>query len=97
MAGRTQLNSSEVEKLLKGEGRYSGVVDECRKRAEAVLSAAQAAAPVDTGDYVDGLHIEEHRGSTRTTVRVVADDWKSFIIEAEHGVLAGALDAAGGA
>jgi hypothetical protein len=41
--------------------------------AEQIVSEAQAAAPVLTGEYRDSIHVEGNRA--------VASDWKSVYIE----------------
>lgn len=90
---RVTWNSAAAQAILDGG---SGTRALLRAKAQAVLAAAQAAAPVDTGAYRDGLHIEEDR-TDRLVVRVVAGDRKGFILEAKSGILARSLDAAGGA
>lgn len=76
---RALLNSSEVRAELT-------------KRAERVLSAAQSSAPVDTGAYKDGLHIEQAT-TDRAVVRVAGGTDHDWIVEANTGNLARALDA----
>ena len=92
VGARTKLNSSEIQKMLNGEGRYSGVRDDLRDRAERVLSAAQAAAPVDTGAYQASLEVTEDT-TDRAAVRVGASVPYAMVVEADRGVLARALDA----
>lgn len=89
---KVQLNHAGMAGLLKDDG----VRADLTRRMERVLAAAQASAPVATGEYRDSLHIEQDT-TDRVAVRVVADDWKAYIIEAKTGNLARALDAAGGA
>lgn len=88
---RTKLNSAVIQQYLDGE---HGVEATLRERAEAVLAAAQAGAPVDTGEYLDSLHIEVDH-TDRMVVRVVADAYHAWIVEVTTGNLASALDAAG--
>lgn len=76
------LNSSEVRDLLT---EYAGPV----------LAAAQADPHDETGAYEAGLHIEQAT-TDRAVVRVVSGDYKGHILEAEYGILARSLDAAGG-
>lgn len=90
MAGiKVKLNHSGMAELLKS----SEIRDELTERAERVLSAAQDSAPVDTGAYRDGLHLEQDT-TDRAVVRVVSGDFKGHIIEANLGILSRALDAA---
>ena len=85
---------------MNGEGigevlNSSGVRAELTKRAERVLAAAQSSAPVASGAYRDSLHIEQDT-TDRAVARVVSGDFKGHILEARYGILARALDAAGG-
>jgi hypothetical protein len=91
MARNVKLNSRGMAQLLKS----SGVRAELTRRAAPVLAAAKADPHDDTGDYESGLHIEQVE-TDRAVVRVVSDDWKGHILEARYGILARALDAAGG-
>lgn len=86
-----KLNSAGIEAVLKS----SGVREFITERAERVLSAADADPHDDTGDYEAGLHIEQDT-TDRAVVRVVSGDFKGHILEARYGILARALDAAGG-
>lgn len=79
---RALLRSSKVERMLSG-------------RMERVLAVAQANAPVASGDYRDGLHIEVVQHPTRVTVRVVGSTDHDLVIESRTGNLARSLDAAG--
>lgn len=56
--------------------------------AEAAKNAIVASAPVDSGDFRAGIHVE-HGANERgeQVARIVSDDWKSVFIEfgtAEH-------------
>jgi hypothetical protein len=86
-----KLDHSGMASLLKS-GEIASFLNE---RAERVLAAAKADPHDDTGDYENGLHID-HATTDRAVARVVAGDWKSYILEAKYGILARALDAAGG-
>ena len=88
---KIKLNGRGMEALLKG----ADVRAELTKRAESVLSAAQADPHDDSGDYEAGLHIEQDT-TDRAVVRVVSGDWKGHILESRYGILARALDSAGG-
>ena len=91
MASRTRLNSRGMAALLKS----SEVRSELTRRAYRVLSAARSDPHDDTGDYEKGLHIEQAT-TDRAVVRVVSGDFKGHILEANYGILARSLDAAGG-
>lgn len=92
MAGiKVTLNHGGMGELLKS----AEVRDALTQRAERVLAAAKAAAPVDTGAYRDGLHVEQAT-TDRAVVRVSGDTDHDWILEAKTGNLARALDAAGG-
>ena len=72
------LNSAKVKQLT-------------RQAAERALATAKASAPVKTGDYRDGLGIEEVKRAHRTTVMVVGHDAKTLLVESQTGNLAKAL------
>lgn len=87
---RVTLNHDGMAALLKsGEVRA-----ELTSLAGSVLSAAQSGAPVATGEYRDGLHIEQAT-TDRAVVRVAGSSDHDWIVEARTGNLARALDAAG--
>ena len=71
--------------------RSQGVEDLCGQVAQDVLAEAKANAPVDSGDYRDGLLIEKKQATHRTVFRVVGIDWKTLLVEAKTGNLARAL------
>lgn len=89
---KVTLNHAGVRALLNDEG----VRTELTRRAERVLAAAKASAPVESGEYRDNLHIEQAT-TDRAVTRVVGDTRHSLVVEAHTGNLARALDAAGGA
>lgn len=93
MATRLRLNSRGIQSYLDGAG---GVDSLLRARAERVLAAAQADPHDDTGAYEHSLHIEEAH-TDRLVMRVVAGVSYSHVLEANYGILARSLDAAGGA
>lgn len=68
-------------------GRSAGVEAAVVGVAERGLAAAQAGAPVDTGDYKRGLGVEVRRGKGRVVARIVARDKKSLLVEARTGNL----------
>lgn len=91
MAAKVTLNHAGMAALLKSAEVRAALTP----RAEAVLAAAKADPHDDTGDYENSLHIQNDT-TDRAVVRVVAGDWKGHILEAKYGILARALDAAGG-
>lgn len=78
---------------------FAEILNSARVRAELtskagnVLAAAQAAAPVDTGEYRASLHIIQAT-TDRAVVRVVASAPHALVVEANHGTLSRALDSA---
>lgn len=86
-----KLNEQVLQQYLAGE---HGVLEGLMPRAEQMLAAAKADPHDDTGAYQDGLHIEEIQTPEGLQLRVVSGDWKGFILEAEYGILARAVDAA---
>jgi hypothetical protein len=88
MARRIQLDHSGMAAMLKsGEVRA-----ELTRRAERIADAARQRAPVETGAYRDGIHVEQDT-TDRAKVLVVAEDWKSSILEARLRILGSAIDA----
>lgn len=85
-------NSDAAQAMLDGG---SGVRALLREKAERVLAAAKADPHDETYAYENSLHIEEDH-TDRLVLRVVASDKKSPLLEAKYGILAKALDAAGG-
>ena len=78
--------------ILKN-GAVAGILEQA---ASQVQSAAVALAPIEFGDYVGSIHVEVEEHDSRVVAHVVASDPKSHILEAKYGVLARAIDAAGG-
>ena len=78
------------ETVLRGP-KVEALVDAA---AGQILATAKATAPVDTGEYRDGLHIEHHDSRFRRTTRVVGSDDKTMLLESKGGYLARALKAA---
>lgn len=85
-----KLNGRGIQSYLDGD---HGVEAMLRAKAERVLAAAIADPHDDTGDYENGLHLEEAH-TDRLVIRIVSGDWKGYIMEANYGVLARALDSA---
>lgn len=85
---KVELNHSGVRALLNDPG----VRADLTSRAARVLAQAKATAPVDTGEYRDGLHIEQAT-TDRAVVRVAGGGGHDWIVEHRTGNLARALDA----
>jgi hypothetical protein len=83
-----KLNHRGMGELLKSADVRSALT----KRAERVLAKAKADAPVATGAYRDGLHIDQAT-TDRAVVRVAGATDHDFIVEANTGNLARSLDA----
>lgn len=62
-------------------------------RMEQVLAVAQANAPVKSGAYRDGLHIEQVT-TDRAVVRVAGGTGHDFAVEADTGNLSRSMSAA---
>lgn len=62
--------------------------------ADDALRIAQSTAPVDEGNYKDGLAVEHRDSRYRKTARVVGWDAKTLLVESKTGNLARALKAA---
>lgn len=85
---RVKMNYKGVGEVLKS----AGVRADLTSRAERVLSAAQSSAPVKSGEYRDELHIIQDT-TDRAVVRVSGGTDHDWIVEANTGNLARALDA----
>lgn len=70
--------------------RSAGVTDLCVKAAEKVADAARASAPVDSGDYRDGIVVVTKQ-QQRSVAVVKGTDPKTMLIESKTGNLARAL------
>lgn len=86
---RVVLNKSAISNLP----RDPGVQRDVHRRADRVLDRAESIAPVLSGRYRDNLHTEEGPDGS---VKVVSDLEYSMSVEANDGVLAKSIDAAGG-
>lgn len=84
------INHSEIQSYLDGEHGIGEMLDGL---AQDVLHAAYSGAPEVTGEYKDNLHIETVH-TDRMVKRVVADVEYALVVEANHGTLSRALDAA---
>lgn len=86
---RVKLNSSGIAELLNSRETRALLTE----KAERVLSAAQASAPVATGNYKSGLQVQQDT-TDRAVSRVVGTAPHSHLVEANTGNLARALDSA---
>ena len=84
---RVKLNHAGMRELLSGAGTRAILTAE----AERILAAAKASAPVDSGEYRDGLHIVQETHGDRAVVRVVGGSDHDMIVEANTGNLAKSL------
>lgn len=91
-SGDTEIKFNEefFETVLFEPG-IEALVDGVAGRTEAI---AKANAPVDSGDYRDGIEIRHRDAQFRRVTEVVGTDEKTMIIEAKTGNLARALKAA---
>lgn len=85
-----KLNGRGIRQLLNSDGVRKHITT----LAEQVLQEAIATAPVASGAYRDGLHVEQ--GTTdRVVVRVRGNTEHDWFVEANHGTLARAMGMAG--
>jgi hypothetical protein len=86
---RVKLNHAGMRELLTS----AGVQQDLDNRTERMAAAAQAAAPVQSGDYRDSIHAEPAPTRKRARAKVVADVPYALVVEAKHRTLGRALDA----
>lgn len=72
-------------------GHSPAVTELCRQKAEEIANIARAAAPRDSGDYADSIHVEVVSRQRRNTALVIASDPKALLVESNTGNLARAL------
>lgn len=84
-----KLNHGGMSELLHSDD----VGDFLEERMQKALAAAKSNAPVDSGAYRDGLHIERAH-TDRVVARIVGSTDHDIWVEAETGNLARALDEA---
>lgn len=89
MGVTVKFNDRYFDEILNS----AGVKAMTRRAAEKTLEYAKAHAPVDSGDYRDGLQIEEVKHAHRTTCMVVGTDKKTLLVESKTGNLRKALKA----
>lgn len=84
---RVTINHRGIQEYLDGRHGVEAVLE---REAEKSLARAQASAPVKTGAYKDGLHIETVH-TDRMVKRVLSDVDYAAIVEADTGNLAQSL------
>jgi hypothetical protein len=84
-----EFNDGFFKEILESEK----VGDLCETAADAVHGIAYANAPVESGDYRDGLKVKRQRSGDRVTALVVGEDWKTLLVESQTGNLARAVRA----
>lgn len=89
MGTKVKLIDRGMAEVLKS----GGVRADLTVRMERALAAAKAGAPVASGEYRDGLHIVQAT-TDRAVVRLAGSTDHDFIVEADTGNLARALDSA---
>lgn len=77
-------NQPVVDRIL----RDPSIVAVTEAIAQRGAAAARAAAPVDSGDYRNGIRVARRESRYRTVFRVLASDSKSKLIESKLGILA---------
>lgn len=90
---RIALNHKAMQAMLDGG---NGVRELLRGKAEAVANAGRSNAPVLTGNYRDRIEVREEH-TDRIAFRIGSTSPHAHLVEAKHGTMARALDAAGGA
>ena len=90
MPVRVRLNSAGMRALLKDPGVRADLV----ARGERVAAAARASAPVESGAYRASIGVTVDDHPSRVAVHVGASVPYGMEVEADHGTLSRALDAA---
>ena len=85
-----KINPAGLRELYKS----GGVRGELERRGGRVLAQAVATAPVDSGNYRASLRMVSEDHPSRAAVHVGASVDYAWVVEADHGTLARALDAA---
>ena len=87
MRSKVRLNGKGIRQVLNSSGTRRVIT----AKADNVLAAAEASAPVDTGDYQASLRVVQAT-TDRAVARVVADVPYAWAVEADTGNLSRALD-----
>lgn len=91
MSTIVQFNNVYFDNIL----RTAGIQKMQAEVAERALAIAKANAPVDSGDYRNGLKVVKAERGYRTAYLVVGTDRKTLLVESRTGNLARALKSAG--
>ena len=94
MAKAVNVEVEINEKFFNKIGHDQSISQLTHTIAEAAAIEARATAPYDTGDYHDSIHTRKVTSKRRTMWQVIADDWKSAILEAKTGNLRKAVNRA---
>jgi hypothetical protein len=82
-----KFNEDAIAELAKSPA----VLRLTEEAAGRVLGFARSGAPVDQGDYEDGLDMELRTTRFRVVWVVIGRDWKTMLVEAMTGNLQKAL------
>lgn len=74
-------------------GTSAAVTGLVKAKADRIAARARSTAPVASGAYQTGIHVETKRAAHRNVAVVVATDEKSLLVEAQTGNLVRALRA----
>lgn len=94
MAKAVNVEVEINEKFFNRIGHDQSISQLTHTIAEAAAIEARATAPYDTGDYQRSIHTRKVTSKRRTMWQVIADDWKSAILEAKTGNLRKAVNRA---
>lgn len=94
MAKAVNVEVEINEKFFNKIGHDQSISQLTHTIAEAAAIEARATAPYDTGDYQRSIHTRKVTSKRRTMWQVIADDWKSAILEAKTGNLRKAVNRA---
>lgn len=84
---KVNFNKSYFDQIMK----KSGVAGLTKKVADSGANTARASAPVNTGQYRDGIAVERHDSKYRAVYRIEGHDRKTLLVEMMTGNLARAL------
>jgi hypothetical protein len=79
------------DRVFEELGKSAGMENLLASEAKPVAATARATAPVDEGDYRDGIRIRIVERRYRLVALVVGEDWKTILVESKTGNLARAL------
>lgn len=85
--GSFEPNPKFFDTFMRDE-KVEALVDDI---AEDAMGIIKSTAPVNTGEYLDRIHLEHYEANYRRTTRVVGDDPKTLLIESKTGNMARGL------